>query len=114
MWSARRTSPPRPQAILALAASHTGYQAFNPYQDFDPELKITPFGPASGVGSGFAFDSKDGTGSQTVAAVSAQQVIWSMDADMGVNPLLRVMGLLMNDIMGATFEHGLSNLEEAV
>ncbi|MEL7214537.1 MAG: SRPBCC family protein [Pseudomonadota bacterium] len=130
-----------PQAILELAASNTGYQAFNPYHDFDPELKIAPFGPASGVGSGFAFDSKDGAGTQTVAAVSAQQVTyaldlgplgqpmqaiealpveggtqvtWSMDADMGFNPLFRVMGLFMDDMMGATFEQGLSNLEEAV
>ena len=40
------------EQILLLAGSTLGYQRFNPYQTRDPELRIEPFGPAQGVGSG--------------------------------------------------------------
>lgn len=38
-----------PQMVLTLAASSEGYQQFNPYASVDPDLKITPFGPASSI-----------------------------------------------------------------
>lgn len=129
-----------PQAILALATSTEGYQRFNPYRAADPALEISPFGPQSGVGSGFHFDGKDGKGSQTVAEIGADfvrydidlgpmgtptqtlrvlpaaegsTVIWSMDADMGLNPIARVMGLFMDRMMGKTFNDGLSRIAAA-
>jgi hypothetical protein len=129
--------PATADAILALASSNHGYQRFNPYLSSDPALKIEPFGPAQGVGSGFRFSSKDGKGSQTVAAVSASsvdfaidlgpmgqprqrievqptaggsQVVWTMQADMGMNPVGRVMGLFMDRLVGPKFESGLKNL----
>ena len=128
------------QAVLALAASGEGYQRFNPYKSGDPALKITLFGPPSGVGSGFHFAGKDGKGSQTVSAVTADavhfdidlgpmgkpkqtiraephdggaKVTWDMQADMGFNPIARVMGLFMDRMVGPTFERGLANLETA-
>ncbi|WP_299484301.1 SRPBCC family protein [uncultured Roseibium sp.] len=129
-----------PETILALAASSEGYQAFNPYRTSDPDLKITPFGPVSGVGAGFRFDGKEGKGSQTVASVTADsvrydidlgamgrpvqtistastpegtQVVWSMDMDLGFNPVARVFGLFMDGMVGKTFEQGLDNLAAA-
>lgn len=128
------------QTVLALAASGEGYQRFNPYKSTDPDLSITLYGPASGVGSGFHFAGKDGKGSQTVAAVTGDavhfdidlgpmgkpkqtiraeprdgrtHVVWSMQADMGFNPVGRVMGLFMDRMVGPTFERGLANLETA-
>jgi hypothetical protein len=128
-----------PEAVIALAASNTGYQSFNPYKDLDPNLKVEMFGPTSGVGSGFAFESKDGAGQQTVAAVEADKVIfaldlgplgqptqaisavavdgatevtWSMDMDLGVNPVFRVMGLFMDGMIGPNFELGLANIAD--
>ncbi|MEO0402335.1 MAG: SRPBCC family protein [Pseudomonadota bacterium] len=125
------------EAVLALAASNTGYQRFNPYLRSDPALKIAQFGPDSGVGSGFSFDGKGGKGTQVVAEVSdaavrfdidlgpmgtpvqtiaaipvatGTKVTWSMDADMGFNPIARVMGLFMDGMIGKTFEQGLGNL----
>ncbi|MEM8587997.1 MAG: SRPBCC family protein [Pseudomonadota bacterium] len=127
-------------AVLSLAASGEGYQRFNPYKTKDPDLSITLFGPESGVGSGFNFAGRDGKGSQTVSAVSgdavefdidlgpmgkprqtirAEQcaggtsVTWSMQADMGLNPIGRVMGLFMDRMIGPTFERGLANLAAA-
>ena len=129
-----------PAAVLTLAASNEGYQQFNPYKTLDPALTIDLFGPASGVGSGFRFDSKDGTGSQTVAETTAQRVVyavdlgplgqptqsitaiavaggtqvtWRVENDLGFNPVFRVFGLFIDGMMGPTFELGLENLAEA-
>lgn len=129
-----------PDKVLALAASNSGYQAFNPYKTRDPELKIDLFGPEAGVGSGFHFDGKEGKGHQTVADVSADtvtyaidlgamgrpmqaihavpaengtQVTWRVESDMGVNPVFRVFGLFIERMMGPTLEQGLENLRKA-
>ncbi len=128
-----------PEAVIELAASNTGYQAFNPYKDLDPNLSVEMFGPASGVGSGFSFESKDGAGQQTVASVSedrvvfdldlgplgqptqaisavaidgATEVTWRMDIDLGMNPVFRVMGLFMDGMIGPNFELGLANIAD--
>ncbi len=126
-----------PGAVIELAASNTGYQTFNPYKDLDPNLRVEMFGPASGVGSGFSFESKDGAGQQMVASVTAEQVVfdldlgplgqptqaisavaidggtqvtWSMEMDLGMNPVFRVMGLFMDGMIGPNFELGLAKI----
>lgn len=128
-----------PEAVIELAASNIGYQTFNPYKDLDPNLQVAMFGPASGVGSGFSFESKDGAGQQTVASVTpdqvtfdldlgplgqptqaisavavdgATEVTWSMDVDLGMNPIFRVMGLFMDGMIGPNFELGLANIAD--
>lgn len=127
-----------PGELYQLIASNEGYQTFNPYKSADPNLKIRLEGPASGVGSGFHFDGKDGKGSQFVSAVeenrsvtmaidlgpmgkpvqkfdlepvaNGTKVIWTMDMSFGMNPIGRVMGLFMDGMVGSTFEKGLENL----
>jgi hypothetical protein len=128
-----------PATILALAASNAGYQKFNPYIGTDPSLKIELSGPTTGVGSAFAFTASDVSGTQTVAAVSdarvdyqldlgymgqpkqsieaviegdATKVTWTMNADMGFNPIGRIMGLFMDDMQGPVFETGLGKLKQ--
>ena len=130
----------QPADVLRLAASNAGYQRFNPYRDSDPGLSIALFGPDSGVGSGFRFEGREGRGTQTVAAVETDavryaidlgrmgrptqtiraeardggaHVTWTMQADMGFNPVARVMGLFLDRLVGPTFERGLANLEAA-
>jgi hypothetical protein len=130
-----------PAKIIALAASNEGYQRFNPYKTKDANLKIELFGPASGVGSGFRFNSKDGSGSQIVTAVNENsvayaidlgsmgkptasisvlpqgmktKVTWRTDMDVGFNPIGRVFGLFMDGMLGKTFDIGLKNIEAAV
>ena len=127
-----------PAAVLQLASSGSAYQSFNPYKASDPDLKITLQGPASGIGSGFAFDGKEGKGIQTITAVTPNRVDyliniegmgsptqaittksivqgthveWSMRMEFGNNPLMRLMGLAMPAMMGPTLEQGLSNLK---
>lgn len=129
-----------PEATLALAGSNRGYQVFNPYQTADADLKITLFGPQTGIGSGFHFDGKDGKGSQIIAGITGDQVTydidlgamgrpvqhisarattggsmvtWRMEADLGMNPIARVFGPFMDRMIGNTLEQGLGNLANA-
>ncbi|MEM6722818.1 MAG: SRPBCC family protein [Bacteroidota bacterium] len=41
-------------------------------------------------------------------------VTWSMDADMGRNPIGRVFGLFFDKMLGPQFEEGLQNLKDKV
>lgn len=136
----RAVLPVASEAVIALASSTEGFQRFNPYLTADPALKIEGFGPAAGVGAGFRFDGKDGTGTQTIAAVTGDavtyridlgamgkptqtiravpvdagaEVTWTVQSDMGFNPVFRVFGLFMDTMMGPTFERGLANIAEA-
>jgi hypothetical protein len=127
----------RPEDIIARVASTEGFQTFNPYCTTDPDLKITPFGPAEGVNSGFRFEGKEGKGTQTVTEVSATRVThlidlgamgkpvqtieakpngagslvtWTVTSDMGFNPVFRIFGLFMDRMLGKTYELGLKNI----
>jgi hypothetical protein len=127
----------RPEDIIARAASTEGFQTFNPYCTTDPDLTITPFGPAEGVGSGFRFEGKEGKGTQTVTEVTATRVThlidlgamgkpaqtieakatktgarvtWTVTSDMGYNPIFRIFGLFMDRMLGKTYELGLKNI----
>ena len=126
--------------VIKLASSSEGYQKFNPYLSSDPTLEITPFGPVSGIGSGFHFEGKEGKGKQVVAEITDKSVrydidlgakgqpvqtiktaktpkgllvTWSMDADMGMNPIARIIGLFMDGMIGKKLERGLVNLASA-
>jgi len=126
-----------PEDVIARVASTEGFQTFNPYCTTDPDLKITPFGPAQGVGSGFRFEGKEGKGTQTVTNVTANsvthlidlgamgkpvqtieakamgsgaRVTWSVASDMGYNPVFRIFGLFMDRMLGKTYELGLKNI----
>jgi hypothetical protein len=123
--------------VIARVASTDGFQTFNPYCTTDPDLKITPFGPVSGVGSGFRFEGKEGKGTQTVTDITATRVThlidlgamgkpvqtieaqstskgarvtWTVTSDMGFNPVFRIFGLFMDRMLGKTYELGLKNI----
>ena len=130
--------PMSPDEVISRVSSTEGFQTFNPYRTTDPALKISPFGPASGVGAGFRFEGKEGKGTQTVTAVTKSsvthlidlgpmgkpvqvikaapsatgaRVTWTVTSDMGFNPVFRVFGLFMDSMLGKTYELGLSNLK---
>ncbi|MEM6618898.1 MAG: SRPBCC family protein [Pseudomonadota bacterium] len=129
--------PMAPAEVMALATSTEGFQTFNPYRSTDPNLSITPFGPAAGVGAGFRFEGKEGKGSQTITAMTdlsvthlidlgamgkpvqviaaepvgeGARVTWTVTSDMGFNPIFRVFGLFMDRMLGKTYELGLRNI----
>lgn len=126
-----------PEDVIDRVASTDGFQSFNPYCTTDPQLKITPFGPDAGVGSGFSFEGKEGKGTQTVTDLSATsvthlidlgamgkpvqtieakttdtgtRVTWTVASDMGFNPVFRIFGLFMDRMLGKTYELGLKNI----
>ncbi|EFO30707.1 conserved hypothetical protein [Roseibium sp. TrichSKD4] len=128
--------------VYALVSSNEGYQTFNPYKAKDPDLKITLSGPEHGVGSSFAFDGKEGKGSQTITsltenksvtmqidlgamgqpictfdleAIGANQtrVTWSTRSDFGMTPIGRVFGLFLDGMLGPDYELGLKLLGKA-
>ncbi|WP_171097970.1 SRPBCC family protein [Ruegeria sp. HKCCD7255] len=127
----------RPEDVVARVASTEGFQTFNPYRTTDRNLKITPFGPTEGVGSGFRFEGKEGKGTQTVTDVTATRVThlidlgamgklvqtieaiatgngacvtWTVTSDMGFNPVFRIFGLFIDRMLGKTYELGLKNI----
>lgn len=127
-----------PAEVIARVTSTEGFQTFNPYCTTDPDLKITPFGPASGVGSGFRFEGKEGKGTQTVTSVTdtgvthsidlgamgkpvqtieaestatGSRVTWTVTSDTGFNPVFRIFGLFMDRMLGKTYELGLKNIK---
>ncbi|MEJ6390400.1 SRPBCC family protein [Gymnodinialimonas ulvae] len=126
-----------PQAVLALASTTEGFQRFNPYLTADPDLQIVPFGPEAGIGAGFRFDGQGGSGTQTIARITADtvtyaidlgamgqptqhitaqadgdqtRVTWAVESDLGLNPAVRVFGLFMDRMLGTTYETGLANI----
>jgi uncharacterized protein YndB with AHSA1/START domain len=128
-----------PEALFAAMSSTEGYQIFNPYRDTDAKLRITPFGPASGLGSGFAFEGEEGKGTSTVVALEPNRsvtyqidlgalgkpvqtiaieaanggttVTWATESVFGYNPLWRVFGLFMDGLVGPVAERGLRNMD---
>ncbi|MEM1377084.1 MAG: SRPBCC family protein [Pseudomonadota bacterium] len=129
------------EKVFALVASNEGFQTFNPYKLKDENLKITMHGPSHGIGSGFAFDGKEGKGTQTIIAMEenksvtmqldlgamgkpvtefrltaigdATEVTWSTKSDFGFNPIGRVVGLFLDGMLGGTYELGLDELNKA-
>lgn len=128
----------RPEDIIPRVACTEGFQTFNPYCTTDPDLKIMPFGPTEGVGSGFRFEGKDGKGTQTVTSVTETSVThlidlgamgkplqkieavakgngacvtWTVTSDMGFNPVFRIFGLFMDRMLGQTYDLGLKNIK---
>lgn len=129
-----------PNVVLELASSSQGYHRFNPYLTADSNLKITDFGPTSGVGSGLRFNGKDGRSRQPITAITTTSVrydidlgimgqpiqeisavpssngtlvTWSMGMDLEFNPVARVFDLFIERMVGKVFEQGFDNLATA-
>jgi effector-binding domain-containing protein len=105
-------------------------------------MKVTMEGPRSGVGAKYSWSGNDkvGVGTQTITASVENQsvshdldfgsmglakaqmslspesngttVTWTLDSDMGVNPIGRYFGLLMDRMVGKDYERGLGKLKQ--
>lgn len=130
-----------PAAVYGLISSTAGFDRINPFRAQDPTLKVEPFGPALGVGAGFRWTGKQGAGSQTIIrslpgrevamrldlgvmgepiqtltlepVAGGTRVTWSLDAQLGSNPLRRLFGLGMDRMLGPIYDRGLANLAAA-
>ena len=128
-------------AVFPLVNSLHRFNEWSPWRQLDPNVKITFSGPDSGVGSTMAWtgNSKVGRGTQVITesvpdqrvssdidfgdmgggkaawAVTAEgpatEVVWSLDVDLGNNPIGRYMGLFMDKTVGPDYERGLKSLK---
>jgi uncharacterized protein YndB with AHSA1/START domain len=127
--------------VYALVADPREWKRWTVWNQRDPAMTITYSGPATGAGAGWAWQSKtEGDGKMTFTAAdpgkrvayelffpdfgttstgaveltpegSGTKVSWSMNGNMGSNPLLRWMALFGDKMVGPDFEAGLANLK---
>ena len=128
-------------ALYALIADPRAWKRWTVWNRRDPAMQITYSGPPAGAGAVWAWTSKsegDGkmtftaaepnqrlaydlffpdfgttsTGALTLAPQGASTVVtWSMNGDMGSNPLFRWLALFGDRMVGPDFEAGLANLK---
>ena len=119
----------------------TNWEKWSPWHKLDPNMKLQYSGPPAGEGAKYAwqsqqhnvgngtltisksvtnelletamhFDDGDGTGVFKLEKnQNATRVVWSMETDMGKNPIGRYVGLMMDKMVGPDFEKGLNNLK---
>lgn len=120
-------------------------EAWSPWLERDPDVKLSYDGPEMGVGNTLVWESENpqvGTGRQTITASAenarvdtdldfgpmgtanawfildpageATEVTWGFRSDMGMNPVARWMGLMMDRWVGGDYERGLQNLKAVV
>jgi len=130
-----------PDVVFPLVNSLHRFNEWSPWQAYDPQMRLKYSGPESGVGARMEWsgNSKVGHGSQEITAsekdarvvstiefgdqgpaeaafkltpIAGQtQVSWSLDVDMGNNPIGRYMGLLMDRNVGPDYDRGLEALK---
>ena len=130
-----------PEKVYALVADPRHWKEWSVWNQRDPAMKIEYSGPASGVGAGWAWQSKtEGDGKMTFTAAEPAQrlaydlyfpdfgttspgdfrfsaadggtrVTWTMNGNMGRNPLFRWMALFADGMVGKDFDEGLAQLK---
>ena len=127
--------------VYALVANPRQWKNWSVWTQRDPAMQIEYAGPESGAGAKWTWRSKSqGDGTMTFTASeparrvayalyfpdfgttstgeiafvpdgNATRVTWTMDGDMGSNPLLRWMALSADGMVGKDFEASLANLK---
>jgi effector-binding domain-containing protein len=128
--------------IFATVNSFQQFPKWSPWQDLDPNMHQTTEGPRDGTGAKLVWSGNDkvrsGTqlitdsipdrsvasdldfGSMGVAKSllsltpdgPATRVAWTLDIDMGANPIGHYIGLTMDRMIGPDFARGLNNLKK--
>ncbi len=106
-----------PQATLfTLLNSFKQFNKWSPWFELDPGAKYTHEGPGAGVGARLSWVGNPrtlGSGSQTTLAPegTGTKLTWSMDVDLGMNPIARYFGLGFEGMIGRDFDKGLALLK---
>jgi hypothetical protein len=130
-----------PSAVFAVIDSFQLFPQWSPWQDLDPTMHQSIEGPRDGVGARLVWSGNDkvGSGSQLITAAVPDQfvdsdldfgkmgvaksrmilepqdggthVTWTLDTDMGANPVGRYFGLAMDHMIGPDFAKGLAKLK---
>jgi uncharacterized protein YndB with AHSA1/START domain len=127
--------------VYALLADPREWKRWTVWNRRDPAMAVTYSGPPSGAGAGWAWKSaSEGDGRMTFTAAepgrrvaydlyfpdfgttstgdllltpdgAGTKVTWTMNGNMGSNPLFRWMALFADKMVGTDFEAGLANLK---
>src|SRR4051812_8468541 len=119
----------------------TGWGEWSMWNRRDPSMAMTFFGPESGAGAGWSWDSKtEGKGRMTFLTAdpargftyelyfpdfdststgeirfepqgNATRLTWTNAGNVGRNPLMHYLAPLMDHMVGPDFEAGLANLK---
>ena len=130
--------------VYPYVASLKRASEWSPWMELDPGVKVTYSGFEQGVGAKMSWSGNDkvGSGTQTItqttlnrkvasdlefggrgsakAAVTltttehGTQVVWTLDTDLGNNPIARIVGLSLDKKIGADYERGLAKLKALV
>ena len=129
----------RPATVHVLLNGFRTSSKWAPCYALDPQAKYTLSGPEWGVGAKLSWvGEKVGTGSQVIVESRAPEmvksaldlgemgtstaefrltpegegtrIVWGIDADMGAGPLGRWFGLLMDRMVGTSFETALASI----
>jgi effector-binding domain-containing protein/uncharacterized protein YndB with AHSA1/START domain len=130
--------------VFATVNSFALFPKWSPWQDLDPNMVQTTEGPRDGAGAKLIWKGNDkvGSGTQTITASTPNQsiasdldfgdmgvaksvvtlapegkstvVTWTVDIDMGANPVGHYFGLTMDGMLGKDFATGLSKLKALV
>jgi uncharacterized protein YndB with AHSA1/START domain len=130
-----------PDRIFPLVAAPRRWMQWSIWTRRDPGMAIEYFGPESGAGAGWRWDSKtEGRGEMTLVEAdpahglryklyfpdfdttstgaivlapegTGTRVTWNNLGDMGRNPLKHYMAAAMDRLVGPDFEAGLRNLK---
>jgi effector-binding domain-containing protein len=130
--------------VYAAVNSFQLFPQWSPWQHLDPNMQQTIEGPREGVGAKLVWSGNDkvGSGSQVITASTANQsvasdvdfgkmgvaksalllvpdgtatqVTWTLEIDLGANPLSRYFGLTMDRMIGKDYESGLRRLKALV
>lgn len=130
-----------PDKVYSLIASPRQWKQWSVWNQRDPQMQITYEGPESGAGAKWTWKSKSqGDGAMTFREATAPQrvaydlyfpdfgttstgdlvlkaegtgtrVTWTMNGDMGSNPMFRWIALFADSMVGKDFEEGLANLK---
>jgi effector-binding domain-containing protein len=130
--------------VYATVNSFALFPKWSPWQDLDPNMSQTTVGPRDGVGAKLLWKGNDkvGSGTQIITASSPNESVasdldfgdmgvarslltltpdgsathaaWTVDVDMGANPIGHYVGLTMDGMLGKDFAAGLAKLKTLV
>ncbi len=129
------------EAIYKEISTVKEWQKWSAWARLDTSMKLTYFGPETGAGAGYTWDSKNkkvGAGKMTLGSCTPDsistmmdfgekgspsavfklskegtgtKVTWTMKMEMGYNPIAKIFGMFMDKMIGPDFEKGLHNLD---
>jgi effector-binding domain-containing protein len=130
--------------VYAVVNSFQLFPKWSPWQDLDPNMHQTMEGPRDGAGAKLIWSGNDkvGSGTQLITASTPDRSVasdldfagmgvakslitltpdgamtratWTLDIDMGANPIGHYIGLTMDRMIGRDFSRGLAKLKKLV